>query len=84
MKTKGKTRKALAAKNSRLKQKLEIKEALIKSLNRSIACAAEDAANMMRALMDAVAFLDRLKDGGGNWTIEDVKRIEEIRKLSVL
>jgi len=78
------TKKSLKKEIARLERKIETKEHLIKSLDRSIACAVEEMSEMMRALLDAVKFFDRLKDGGGNWTIEDVKRIEEIRKLSVL
>lgn len=44
-----------------------------------------DKLTLLAALKDAVAFMDRLAGSkhGGEWTVKDVKRIEEIRLLSL-
>jgi len=47
--------------------------------------AAIDRGTLIVALRDAVQFMDRLRGSkhGGEWTVKDVKRIEEIRLLSL-
>jgi len=43
----------------------------------------DDRLALLAALKDAVTFIDRLDKGCAGWTIEDVKRLEAIRLLSL-
>jgi hypothetical protein len=38
-------------------------------------------AGLQAALRDAVAFIDRLQNGMGDWSVDDVRRLGQLRKL---
>jgi hypothetical protein len=58
----------------------------IQRLKASVAAAAHDNAIYVEALRDLLSFFDKVSGhtgSGGNWTVAEVKRIEEIRLLSL-
>jgi hypothetical protein len=48
-----------------------------------ITCLKYDKAIYLVALHDLMAFFDKLQRSSGSWTVPEVKRIEEIRLLSI-
>jgi hypothetical protein len=58
----------------------------VEALEKSVAAAAHDNAVYVEALRDLISFFDKVSGhtgSGGNWTVAEVKRIEEIRLLSL-
>ena len=56
---------------------------IIKALEKGIHSAAYDMAVYIRALRDLMRYFDKVNASRGDWTVADVKRIEEIRLLSI-
>ena len=77
---------AAAKEAATLRKSLQRSQADIRSLRSAIRCGAEEMAEYMKALKDAVALVDELLRYGGKkdgWTREDAIRLENIRALSV-
>jgi len=55
----------------------------IKALERAVAGAAHDMAVFIAALRDLMRYFDKVNASKGEWSVADVKRIEEIRLLSI-
>jgi hypothetical protein len=56
---------------------------LAASLRKSIAAAAHDNAIYVEALRDLMKFFDKVAGSSGSWGVDEVKRLEEIRLLSL-
>jgi len=55
----------------------------IARLTASVSAAAHDNAIYVDALRDLIGFFDKVSGSSGSWVISEVKRIEEIRLLSL-
>jgi hypothetical protein len=55
----------------------------IKALERAVAGATHDMAVFIAALRDLMRYFDKVNASKGEWTVADVRRIEEIRLLSL-
>jgi hypothetical protein len=55
----------------------------IQYLKASVAAAANDNALYVEALRDLIGFFDKVAGSSGSWCVAEVKRIEEIRLLSL-
>jgi hypothetical protein len=57
--------------------------AQITSLQASVSAAAHDNAIYVEALRDLMGFFDKVAGSSGSWCVAEVKRIEQIRLLSL-
>lgn len=64
-------------------QHSKVQAVVIASLEKAIAGHTHDMVIFIRALRDAVKYIDRFRNSEGSWTVADVKRLEEIRLLSI-
>jgi hypothetical protein len=62
---------------------IESKVQEMERLKRSIAAAAHDNAIYVEALRDLIKFFDKAVGSSGSWGVDEVKRLEEIRLLSL-
>jgi len=68
---------------SKAQAQAQAQAVVIKSLERAIATGVEEMALFMKALRDLMGFFDKVNGCSGQWTVAEVKRIEEIRLLSI-
>jgi hypothetical protein len=74
---------AQAKKITRLEARIAELETADAALCKSIGAAAHDLAIYLEALRDLMGFFDKVKNCSGSWVVAEVKRIEEIRLLSL-
>lgn len=72
-------RKSNAASNGNHVYSTEEAAAVISALEKAVACGADEMAQLMHALDFMLSLWDRRDQG--QWTFEEIKRLEEIRSL---
>ena len=65
------------------KEQAQAQAGQIARLTASVSAAAHDNAIYVDALRDLIGFFDKVSGSSGSWVISEVKRIEEIRLLSL-
>jgi hypothetical protein len=65
------------------KAQAQAQAAQITSLQASVWAAAHDNAIYVEALRDLMGFFDKVSGSSGSWCVAEVKRIEQIRLLSL-
>jgi hypothetical protein len=68
---------------SKAQAQAQAQAAQITSLQASVSAAAHDNAIYVEALRDLIGFFDKVAGSSGSWCVAEVKRIEEIRLLSL-